>query len=62
MAKAASVRIRPACDQDSRICAAVSAPSPYSAATRPGGRPFCPVVIAHYLLYRLLVRALLSPG
>ena len=36
MPKAASLRMRPAWDQDSRICAALSAPRPGSAATRPG--------------------------
>jgi hypothetical protein len=29
---------------------------------RPRALPFCVVVIAHYLLYQLLVRAVLSPG
>jgi hypothetical protein len=37
--RAASLRMRPAWDHDSRICAAVSVPGPYSAATRPGACP-----------------------
>ena len=36
IAKAASLRIRPAWDHDSRICAALSAPMPGSAAISPG--------------------------
>jgi hypothetical protein len=39
LAKAAWLRIRPAWDQACRICAAVSAPAPGSAVTRPGAMP-----------------------